>query len=152
MWIAFKIRKLFKLLKGDSQRERSIALIVFPYMTGKYTQNLCKYIYNKHGKKQNSHIAAELHKKVSIWEKHKEKKQLGVKPTKPFKEGQTSVVPYKKDESQYKLITMNLAVFVGAGNVSNTLVQSKVFRLLVNVLDPRYPIPMCVHYPKKWTC
>ena len=79
-------------------------------MTGKYTKNLCKHIYSKHGKKQNSHIAAELRKKVSVWEKHKEKKQLGVKPTKPCKEGQTSVVPYKKEESQYKLITVCLWV------------------------------------------
>ena len=114
----------------------------------KYTRTCANIFTISMVRNRNSHIAAELRKKVSIWEKHKEKKQLGVKPTKPFKEGQ-NICRTIQEGVPIQTNYQNLAVFVGAGNVSNTLVQSKVFRSLVNVLDPRYPIPMYVPLSKE---
>ena len=50
-------------------------------------------------------------------------------------------IPYSKEESQYKVITKNLAVFVGAGNISNSMVTNEDFRKLLQSLDPCYSVP-----------
>lgn len=48
---------------------------------------------------------------------------------------------YSKDSPRYKQVTKKLAVFVGASNVPNSLVESLEFKDLIATLDPRYPVP-----------
>ena len=45
------------------------------------------------------------------------------------------------DRYVYKIITKRLAVFVGATNMPNSIVENPEFRALLKACDPRYPLP-----------
>ena len=46
-----------------------------------------------------------------------------------------------RGSDRYKIITKKLAVFVGATNMPNSIVENPEFRALLKVCDPRYPLP-----------
>ena len=100
--------------------------------------------FKKHGMKQGSGVANELWKKIEAWkvaneEKIERKRIVTAMPQR--KAATTPIVPYNRDEPQYKDITRSLAIFVGAENVPNSLVWNEGFRSLLHVLDPKYQVP-----------
>ena len=48
---------------------------------------------------------------------------------------------YDRGSDRYKIITKKLAVFVGATNMPNSIVENPEFRALLKACDPRYPLP-----------
>ena len=48
---------------------------------------------------------------------------------------------YDRDSQRYTSITKRLAVFVGATNTPNSIVENSEFQRFMESLDPRYPIP-----------
>ena len=48
---------------------------------------------------------------------------------------------YDRGSDRYKIITKKLAVFVGATNMPNSIVENPEFRALLKARDPRYPLP-----------
>ena len=48
---------------------------------------------------------------------------------------------YTKESSCYKAITRNLLIFVGASNVSLSLVDNEELRELLQKMDCRYEVP-----------
>ena len=48
---------------------------------------------------------------------------------------------YDKRSDRYKAITNRLAIFIGATNMPNSLIENPEFRALLNACDPRYHVP-----------
>ena len=77
-----------------------------------------------------------LQRKTDEW--NAEKDVARSKKRKSSQGATANVIPYSKEESQYKLI---IAVFVEAGNILNSIVTNEDFRELLQTLDPRYSVP-----------
>lgn len=45
-------------------------------------------------------------------------------------------IVYEKDSNRYKQVTRRLAMFVGATNIANSIVENPEFRELLHELDP----------------
>ena len=48
---------------------------------------------------------------------------------------------YDRVGGQYQSIIHKLAVFIGSTNVPNSIVGNAEFRLLLEAIDPQYPVP-----------
>ena len=109
-------------------------------VSGKYTTNVKSHLKKAH--------PSEFEEVVSKEQKLKERKQAK-KATKSVKKGCQLTLgetleckpQYDKGSDRYKSITKRLAIFVGATNMPNSLVENPEFRALLNACDPRYHVP-----------
>ena len=107
--------------------------------SGRFTSNLKHHLRTNH-KEQ----FAEVEKKDKARKEAKEaQKKAEVGPTKQatIAEVLHRRTMYERDSDRYKKVTRRLAVFVGATNVANTIVDTPEFKELLLELDPRYPTP-----------
>ena len=107
--------------------------------SGRFTSNLKHHLRSCH-KEQ----FAEIEKKDEARKKAKEeRKRTEVGPVKQATIAQVlhKRTMYEKDSNCYKQVTRRLAMFVGATNVVNSIVENPEFRELLQELDPRYPPP-----------
>ena len=111
-------------------------------VAGKFPTNLKKHLKLAHPNVFQEMRRDEESKKVKV-EKESAKRAASFKyhHQSTLKESLAKKNPYSKDSPRYKLITRNLAIFVGSFSVANRIVENLEFRDLLSAMDERYPVP-----------
>ena len=110
-------------------------------VSGKYTTNIKSHLRKAHLSEFDEVVLKEAKIKVTKQAKKAAKSKRGAGYQLTLGESLESRPQYDKGSDRYKAITKRVAIFIGATNMPNSLVENPEFKALLSACDPRYHVP-----------
>ena len=121
-------------------------------ISGKNPSNIKQHLKATHPKEfhELSKKEDELKRKKVESERLKRERSLKHYQQATLKETLSRHTVYSKDSDRYRVITKELAIFIGTSNVANRIVENLEFKDLLQALDPRHPVPSKQAFTQSW--